>query len=49
VSRGDVVNEAWQIEEVLNRAGEIHRSQRAMFGYDLEDWLQAESGLVERI
>jgi hypothetical protein len=45
---GHAVSEAWQIEEVLNRAHEIHRAHGGLFGYDLEDWLQAERELVER-
>ena len=44
----DAVRKAWQTEEVLNRAHEIHRSHGGMFGYDLEDWLQAERELDER-
>jgi hypothetical protein len=45
---GDAVGEALQIEEVLNRAHEIHRAHGGLFGYDLEDWLQAERELIER-
>jgi hypothetical protein len=45
---GNAVGEALQIEEVLNRAHEIHRAQGGLFGYDLEDWLQAERELVGR-
>jgi DUF2934 family protein len=44
----DAVGEALQIEEVLNRAHEIRRSRGGLFGYDLEDWLQAERELAER-
>ena len=44
----DAVNEAFRIEEVLNRAHEIHRARGGLFGYDLEDWLQAERELAER-
>jgi hypothetical protein len=46
---GDSVGGALQIEEVLNRAHEIHRAHGGLFGYDLEDWLQAERELVGRI
>jgi Protein of unknown function (DUF2934) len=46
--RGDAVSEALQIEEVLNRAHQIHRAHGGLFGYDLEDWLQAERELIER-
>ena len=42
------VGEALQIEEVLNRAYEIRRAHGGLFGYDLEDWLQAERELAER-
>jgi hypothetical protein len=42
------VDEAMQIEEVLNRAYEIRRAHGGLFGYDLEDWLQAERELAER-
>jgi len=42
------VDEALQIEEVLNRAYEIRRAHGGLFGYDLEDWLQAERELAER-
>ena len=45
---GDAVSEALQIEEVLNRAHQIHRAHGGLFGYDLEDWLQAERELFER-
>jgi hypothetical protein len=44
----DTVREAWQIEKLLNRAHEIHRSHGGLFGYDLGDWLQAERELAER-
>lgn len=44
----DTVREPWRIEKLLNRAHEIHRSHGGLFGYDLEDWLQAERELVER-
>ena len=44
----DAVSEAFRIEEVLTRAHEIHRARGGLFGYDLEDWLQAERDLAER-
>jgi Protein of unknown function (DUF2934) len=44
----DAVSEAFRIEEVLNRAHQIHRGHGGLFGYDLEDWLQAERELAER-
>jgi len=47
-SSGDAVSEALQIEEVMNRAHEIHRAHGGLFGYDLEDWLQAERELFDR-
>jgi hypothetical protein len=43
----DPVNKAPQIEEILNRAYEIHRVRGGLFGYDLEDWLQAQREFVE--
>jgi hypothetical protein len=43
----DPVNKAPQIEEILSRAYEIHRVRGGLFGYDLEDWLQAEREFVE--
>jgi hypothetical protein len=48
IFNGDAVGEALQIEEVLNRAHEIHRAHGGLFGYDLEDWLQAERELLGR-
>jgi DUF2934 family protein len=48
IFRGDAVSEALQIEDILNRAHEIHHAHGGLFGYDLEDWLQAERELVER-
>ncbi len=44
----DAVSEAFKIKEVLNLAYEIHRSRGGLFGYDLEDWLEAERELAER-
>jgi hypothetical protein len=44
----DAVSEAFQIEEVLNRAHEIHRARGGLLGYDLEDWLEAERDLAAR-
>jgi Protein of unknown function (DUF2934) len=43
----DTVSQAFRIEEVLNRAHQIHRARGGLFGYDLEDWLQAERELAE--
>jgi hypothetical protein len=42
------VSEAFQIENILNRAYEIHRARGGLFGYDLEDWLEAQRELAER-
>jgi len=42
------VTEALQIEEVLNRAYEIRRARGGLFGYDLEDWLEAEREVAGR-
>ena len=44
----EAVSEAFRIEEVLTRAHEIRRARGGLFGYDLEDWLQAERELTER-
>jgi hypothetical protein len=44
----DAVGEAFHIEELLNRAYEIHVARGGLFGYDLEDWLQAERELTGR-
>jgi hypothetical protein len=44
----DAVSEAFQIEDVLNRAHEIHRARGGLFGYDLEDWLEAEREVAEK-
>ena len=44
----DAIGEALQIEQVLNRAYEIRRARGGLFGYDLEDWQEAERELVER-
>jgi hypothetical protein len=44
----ETVHEASQIEELLNLAYEIHRSHGGLFGYDLEDWLQAQRELASR-
>jgi hypothetical protein len=44
----DRVHHALRIEKLLNRAHEIHRSRGGLFGYDLEDWLQAERELAEK-
>jgi hypothetical protein len=48
IFNGDAVSEALRIEEVVNRAHEIHRAHGGLIGYDLEDWLQAERELIER-
>ena len=44
----EAVYRASQIEEVLNLAYQIHRSHGGLFGYDLEDWLQAQRELAGR-
>lgn len=46
IFNGDAVGEALQIEEVMNLAHEIHRARGGLFGYDLEDWQQAERELI---
>jgi hypothetical protein len=42
------VTEASWIEEILNRAYKIRRARGGLFGYDLEDWVQAQRELTER-
>ena len=44
----DAVGEAMHIVDVLGRAHEIHRARGGLFGYDLEDWLEAERELAEK-
>jgi len=46
IFNGDALGEALQIEEVLNLAHEIHRARGGLFGYDREDWQQAERELI---
>jgi hypothetical protein len=48
VDNGDTAAGAMRIEMVMYRAHEIHRAHGGLFGYDLEDWLQAERELFER-
>ena len=45
----DAVSEGLHIEEILHRAHQIHRSRGGLFGYDLEDWLQAERESIAEI
>jgi hypothetical protein len=42
------VTKASWIVEILNRAYEIRRARGGLFGYDLEDWLQAQKELTEK-
>jgi len=44
---GLAVDNARTIENLLRRAHEIHRQHGGIFGYDLEDWLQAEKELAD--
>jgi hypothetical protein len=37
-----------RIEQIVKRAQEIRRLRGGMFGYDLEDYIEAEWELVER-
>jgi len=37
-----------RIDEILQRAQEIHRENGGMFGYDFEDWIEAWGELPER-
>jgi Protein of unknown function (DUF2934) len=48
MSNEDAVVEALQIEEVLHRAYEIRRARGGLFGYNLEDWLEAEREVTLR-
>jgi hypothetical protein len=41
-------NDGLKIDEILQRAQEIHRENGGMFGYDFEDWLEAWGELPER-
>jgi hypothetical protein len=41
-------NDGLRIDEILQRAQEIHRENGGMFGYDFEDWLEAWGELPER-
>jgi Protein of unknown function (DUF2934) len=45
----DEVSEGVHIEEVLQRAHQIHRDRGGLIGYDLEDWLQAERERIGKI
>jgi hypothetical protein len=40
-------NQMAKIEEIFRRAREIHRERGGVFGYDLEEWLQAWGELPE--
>jgi hypothetical protein len=41
-------NDGLKIDEILQRAQEIHRENGGMFGYDFEDWIEAWGELPER-
>ena len=41
------IDDAMWIEEILTRAHEIHRAHSGLFGYELEDWLEAERELAQ--
>jgi hypothetical protein len=45
----DEVSEGLHIEEILQRAHQIHRDRGGLIGYDLEDWLQAERERIGEI
>lgn len=45
---GDGISKGLQIEKIMNRAHEIHRAHGELFGYDLEDWLEAQREVIER-
>jgi hypothetical protein len=42
------IREGLKIEELLRLAHEIHRAHGGLFGYDLEDWLEAEREVTTR-
>ena len=42
------IHEAAKIEELLRNAHQIHRAHRGLFGYDLEDWLEAERRMAAK-
>src|SRR5258708_13101575 len=42
------VSDGVEIEEILQRAREIHSERGGVFEYDFEDWLQAWRELTER-
>jgi hypothetical protein len=44
----DEAREVFQLAEVLDRAYEIRRARGGFFGYNLEDWLQAERDVARR-
>jgi hypothetical protein len=41
-------NDGLRIDEILQRAQDIHRENGGMFGYDFEDWIEAWGELPER-
>ena len=41
-------NDGLRIDEILQRAQDIHREHGGMFGYDFEDWIEAWGELPER-
>jgi hypothetical protein len=45
---GSQASDGLKIDEILDRAQEIHRERGGMFGYDFEDWLEAWGELPER-
>ena len=45
----EAVRDALRVEEILSRAYQIRRSRGGLFGYDLEDGLQAARELAEKV
>jgi hypothetical protein len=43
-----VIKEGPSKEEIRERAFEIHVERGGIYGYDFDDWLQAERELYER-
>jgi hypothetical protein len=41
-------NDGLRLDEILERAQEIHREHGGILGYDFEDWVQAWGEIPER-
>ncbi|MGH7866942.1 MAG: hypothetical protein ACREP9_04725 [Candidatus Dormibacteraceae bacterium] len=49
VFSGGDAGEAVKTKELLRRAHQIHWNRGGLFGYDLEDWVEAEHGISAAI